>query len=205
MAELRRVPPGRAGRLWLRGRESTALRALDLLDRKLRILRTEQQRFQLMAADARTRWAQAASAADRWGIRAAALTGRDGFRWAAPGSPATLRIGWASVMGVTYPSTVDVDMPRREPWARSPGSSALDQAVETYRAALLAAAKDALAGAALRVIDAEVQAVRLRRTAVHDRWLPRLRDALHDLEARLEENERAETVRWRQVAGDEPR
>ncbi|HSO55578.1 MAG TPA: V-type ATPase, D subunit, partial [Actinomycetes bacterium] len=42
------VPPGRAGRLWLRGRLATAERGLDLLDRKLRILRREQERLRLL-------------------------------------------------------------------------------------------------------------------------------------------------------------
>lgn len=43
------VPPGRAGRLWLRRRLAAAERAVELLERKLRILRAEQDRLALLA------------------------------------------------------------------------------------------------------------------------------------------------------------
>jgi vacuolar-type H+-ATPase subunit D/Vma8 len=42
----------------------------------------------------------------------------------------------------------------------------------------------------------------MRRTAISQRWLPQVRRLLTELEARLEENERAETARWRQLAAD---
>lgn len=205
MVESRRVPPGRAGRLWLQRREHTGQRALDLLDRKLRILRAEQERFHVMSAEASKRWVEAATEADRWGVRAAALTGREGFRWGATVPRAEVRIEWASVMGVTYPSEAKVDLPQPEPGASSPGSVALDRAAGAYGTALRAAAEHAVAEVARRIIDAEVQAVRQRRTAIRNRWLPRLRGLLHELETRLEEDERAETARWRQLAGDETR
>lgn len=188
--------------MWLRRREQTARHALDLLDRKLRILRTEQERFHLIARDTEKRWQQAASVADRWGARAAALTGRNGFSWAATGLPASARIHWADVMGVTYPSHVDTTLPDAPPGARSPGSAALDRAGDAYRAAVRAAAEHAVAQSACQIIDAEVLAVRMRRTAIAQRWLPQVQRLLAELEARLEENERAETVRWRQLAAD---
>ena len=188
--------------MWLRRREQTAQHALNLLDRKLRILRTEQERFHLIAAEAHKRWQQAASEADRWGALAAALTGRDGFRWAATVPPASARIRWADVMGVNYPSGVDTSLPEPAPGARSPGSAALDRAADAYKAAVRAGAEHAVARSACQTIDAEVSAVRMRRTAIAQRWLPQVQRLLAELEARLEESERAETVRWRQLAAD---
>jgi vacuolar-type H+-ATPase subunit D/Vma8 len=188
--------------MWLRRREQTARHALNLLDRKLSFLRTEQERLHLIARDTERRWQQAASAADRWGVRAAALTGRDGFNWAAPGLPASARIRWVDVMGVNYPSHVDTTLPDAPPGARSPGSAALDRAVDAYRAAARVAAEHAVAQTACQIIDTEVLAVRMRRIAIGQRWLPQVRRLLAELETRLEENERAETVRWRQLAAD---
>jgi V/A-type H+-transporting ATPase subunit D len=188
--------------MWLRRRESTARYALDLLDRKLRILRTEQERFHLLAGEAEKRWQQAALIADQWGARAAALTGRDGMRLAAQSLPASVGVRWVDVMGVTYPSHVDVVLPEAPLGARSPSSAALDRAVDAYRAAARAAAEHAVARSACQIIDAEVRAVTMRRTAIAQRWLPQVQRLLAELETRLEENERAETVRWRQLAAD---
>jgi V/A-type H+-transporting ATPase subunit D len=189
--------------MWLRRREQTARHALDLLDRKLRILRTEQERFQLIAGEAEKRWQQAASTAERWGARAGALTGRDGFRCAATGRPASAHVHWADVMGVSYPSHADIVLPDAPPGMRSPGSAAMDRAVDAYRAAVRAAAEHTVAQSACQIIDAEVLAVRMRRTAIAQRWLPQVQRLLAELENRLEENERAETVRWRQLAAEE--
>jgi V/A-type H+-transporting ATPase subunit D len=188
--------------MWLRRRESTARYALDLLDRKLRILRSEQERFHLIAGEAEKRWQRAALTADRWGARGAALAGRDGMRLAAPGLPVSVRVRWVDVMGVTYPSHVDVVLPEAPLGARSPGSAALDRAVDAYRAAARAAAEHAAARSACQIIDVEVRAVMMRRTAIARRWLPQVQRLLSELESRLEENERAETVRWRQLAAD---
>ena len=51
MSTVRRVPPGRAGRLWLQHRLAVAQRGADLLDQKLRILRSEQAHRRLGFAD----------------------------------------------------------------------------------------------------------------------------------------------------------
>ena len=45
MALLARIPPGRAGRMWLRRRLATAERGREQLDRKLRILLPDLQRL----------------------------------------------------------------------------------------------------------------------------------------------------------------
>ena len=47
MAKLLHMPPGRAGRLWLQHRLSTAQHGADLLDHKLGILRTEREQLAL--------------------------------------------------------------------------------------------------------------------------------------------------------------
>ena len=52
-----RVPPGRAGRIWLRRRLATARRGRDQLDRKLRILQPELQRQRIRAARSHEEWA----------------------------------------------------------------------------------------------------------------------------------------------------
>ena len=75
-----RVPPGRAGRLWLRGRLATAERGLDLLDRKLRILRREQERLRLLERRTGEELRRRCGDADRWLLRAALLGGQRGLR-----------------------------------------------------------------------------------------------------------------------------
>jgi V/A-type H+-transporting ATPase subunit D len=197
MADLHRIPPGRAGRLWLVHRRAIAERSVDLLDRKLRILHTEQQRFHLMERRARDEWQRAATDAQTWLVRAVILGGQRELRLAMPGAPAGAEITWAGVMGVRYPSGVRCEFPAVEPSARAPGGAALDRAIDLHREALQAAAGHAAAMAACAVIDAEVTEVKRRLTALTERWLPRLDEARRQLEARLEENERAENARLR--------
>src|SRR6266566_9507160 len=82
-----RVPPGRAGRLWLRGRLQVAERGLDLLDRKLRILRREHERLALLAQRTGEAWEHACREAETWLLRAALLSGQRALRLSAA-SPA---------------------------------------------------------------------------------------------------------------------
>ena len=81
MAELR-VPPGRAGRLWLTERLRTAQRAASLLDHKLHILRTEQQRLADLAERTRMAWAAVQHEADLLIVRAAVIGGQRAIRLA---------------------------------------------------------------------------------------------------------------------------
>jgi V/A-type H+-transporting ATPase subunit D len=190
-----RVPPGRAGRVWLVRRVASAERAVDLLDRRLRILNAEQQRLDLLCRRTRVRWEEAATGADRWVLRAALLGGERELRLAAPPDPAAVALSWASVMGVTYPVAARLDLPpRRE---RPAGTAALERADAAVRAALAAAAEHAVADGARREVAREVLVTRQRLRAISERWLPRLTGALAALSQRLEEDERAESVRLR--------
>jgi V/A-type H+/Na+-transporting ATPase subunit D len=201
MAELRRVPPGRAGRLWLRRRRDTAQRAVDLLDRKLRILMAEQARFRLLAARTETDWHEQYAQARVWLARAAAIGQQREIRFAAAEPTADVDIEWAAVMGVRYPAEATCRLPEASPGARPPGTAALAPAEQAHREALRAAVAHAVALRACHVVDAEVVEARRRLRALTDRWVPRLEAAAHTLSERLEEDERADTVRMRWAAG----
>jgi V/A-type H+-transporting ATPase subunit D len=200
MADLRRVPPGRAGRLWLQRRLRTGRLAADLLDRKLRILRTEQERYARLAEQTGAQWRDSCREADHWGLRGALVGGRRELRFAAPAQPADVSVEWANVMGIRYPVGATCVVPDPLAGARGPGTAALVEASAAYRTAVQAAATHAAAEAAHRAIAAEVIQTRRRLHAITDRWLPELEAALRERVARLEENERAESVRLRWAA-----
>lgn len=200
MASLRRVPSGRAGRIWLIRRIHIATRGVELLDRKLSILRTEQQRFHLIERSAGQRWVARAQRARMWLTRAAVLGGQRDLRLAIPRGHAEVDIGWTVVMGVRYPRSAMVRAPAGDPGGRSPGSSAMGQAAAAHADALQAAADHAVALAACRAIDNEVREVHRRLNAIKNRWLPRLTQALLEVERRLEEVERSETGRLQRLS-----
>lgn len=203
MANLRRVPPGRAGRLWLIRRLRTGRLAADLLDRKLRLLRTEQERYRRLAEQTGVNWRECCDQADLWGLRGAVMGGRRELRLAAGTEPARVSIEWANVMGIRYPAGATCQLPPPPLGTRSPGTAALVEARAAYRAALAAAAAHAAAQAAHRAITAEITQTRRRLRALTDRWIPDLEAALHDRTAQLEENELADTarLRWATRAG----
>jgi V/A-type H+-transporting ATPase subunit D len=204
MAELRRVPPGRAGRLWLTGRLRTAQRAATLLDRKLRILRTEQERFVLLTRRTGEAAARTRRAADQWLARAAATGGQRSIRLARTDGPATVEVEWATVMGIRYPASAECHVPGPATSAPVDGSAALTGARAAYQEALTAAVSHAVASAARRVVDREAAITRQRLRAINDRWIPRLDEALRELTQLLEETERAETVQLRWAATARP-
>jgi V/A-type H+-transporting ATPase subunit D len=195
MAELRRVPPGRAGRLWLAARLHTAQLASDLLDRKLRVLRQERERFGLIEDRARSRWQSTWRIADAWTLRAAVVAGSRDLRLSAPAQPASVEVAWKTVMGVRYPAEISCSLPPLGIADRSPGSAALIEARTALAEAVEAAAAYAAAVTARRVIDGEIEETRRRLRAITDRWVPRLDDALRRLTQNLEEIEREETFR----------
>ncbi|WP_344056835.1 hypothetical protein, partial [Sphaerisporangium rubeum] len=78
------VPPGRAGRLWLRRRLATAARGLVLLDRRLRLLGAERDRLAELAARTGERWTAALAEAEIWTSRVAALGGERALRSGTP-------------------------------------------------------------------------------------------------------------------------
>lgn len=200
MPELRGVPPGRAGRLWLSQRLRTAHRAVTLLDRKLRILRAEQERFTLIAERTAADWAAAQAVARQWLVRAALLGGQRGIRLATTDALADVAVEWGAVMGVRYPVEGTFRPSHGVPGDRRVGTAALIEARTAHEAALQAAVAHAVATAACRTVDMEVMQTRRRLHAIADRWVPRLEAALHELTERLDETERSETVRLRWAA-----
>lgn len=205
MTGVRGLPPGRAGRTWLSRRLLTARHGASLLDRKLRILRPERDRFRAAAEAAALHWAQVLDGAEQWALRASLLAGNGALRPPYDGTPALVDLQWSAVMGARYPSGARLDLPSRPPGAALPASSAVVCATAAYRDALAAAVDAAVALGAARVLDDELAATRFRLRAVQDRWIPRLETAASALDLALAEAEGADAVRLRLAAGDGPR
>lgn len=200
MADLR-VPPGRAGRLWLRHRLAVAERGVGLLEQKLRVLQAAQQRLRDEAERAERVWLTSAAEADLWGLRAGLAGGQRSLRMAAPHERAEVHLPWVTVMGVRYPGDASCAPPTGEPGdGVVTGSAAVVRARTAYELALQAAVCHAAGGAAVRVVDAEITTTRQRQRALRKHWIPRLRQALIDVELALEEQDRAEAVRRRWAA-----
>jgi V/A-type H+-transporting ATPase subunit D len=194
-----RAPTGRAGRLWLRGRLRVAERGVDLLDRKLRILRREQERLALLVQRTGEDWERACREAETWLLRAALLGGQRALRLAADGPPADVTVAWRDTMGIRYPVEAAY-VPPEQAAPTLAGTAALAGAAAAHRAALAAAVRHAAATAAASTVDAEVTATRQRLRAIEDRWIPRLHAALTEVELALDELEHADGVRLRRAA-----
>lgn len=192
------VPPGRAGRLWLRRRLEVASGAVDLLNRKLHLLRRERDRIAAEAQDAARQWRASCASAERWSLRAAVLAGEDALRPAVSGGRAEVTVTTTAFMGVRFPSAVRL----AEPPGPVPDAAAARRAAAECRTALSAAAGCAATSAALRILDAEIDTTRRRVRAVETRWIPRLSRALAEIELGLEEEEHADGVRMRRFRGD---
>lgn len=201
VAELARVPPGRAGRLWLRRRLAVARRGVELLDQELRILRTEQERLDLLVQETGAAWRDRCREAERWLLRGAIVGGEREVRMATGPGVAAMEVAFGGVMGVRYPADATVELPEPAPSARPPGDTGLLIAVDAYREALLAAVRHAVADTARRIVAAEVVEVGRRKRAISRRWVPRLEAALRELGQRLEDQERDELVRLHWMAG----
>ncbi|NMH97775.1 V-type ATP synthase subunit D [Pseudonocardia acidicola] len=196
------VPPGRAGRLWLRRRLDTATRGVDLLERKLTALRDLHERAVREAERTGADWARLAATAQARQLQAVLAVGPRGIRVATTSAPAAVEVRWTTAMGVRYPSEVDCTIP-------DPGGAAVEcsatvvAARAAHRDAVRAAAAHAAALAAERLLGAEVATTRQRVHALRHRWLPRLSEALRQRELELDEQERQERIGWRR-AGTEP-
>jgi V/A-type H+-transporting ATPase subunit D len=197
---VRGEPPGRAGRLWLERRSRAARRAADVLDRKLRILRAEQDRLDAEARRAEARWRERHAEAQTWLLRAALLGHRRGLRAAADRPEAELVLGRNTAAGVGYPVVVRFTAPPQPPGTAPAASAAADPAAAACAEALDAAVRYAAAEAAVRTVGAEAAVTRARLRAVEDRWLPRLAERTRVVLAELDEQERAEGARLRWAA-----
>ena len=191
------VPPGRAGRPWLVQRLRVAYLTADLLDRKLLILRNEQDRLRSQEHQARQEWEASCAEADQWLLRVALLGRRRLITLAASREPADVAVRYALTVGIGYLAEATYAAP-------APGTvegPALTAACTAATSAVTAAGRYVAAAEAVQKIDAEVNATRYRLRAIKDRWIPRLQDTLAKLERALEEQEHADGVRMRQVFG----
>ncbi|HUI04790.1 MAG TPA: V-type ATP synthase subunit D [Acidimicrobiales bacterium] len=190
------VPPGRAGRLWLRRRLASARRSLDLLDRKRQLLRRELADLAPRRRQAAEDWAGACLEAERWGVRATVLGGAADVALAAAGveGRAAVDVPWDNTMGVLHPAGPRCRLPVLSPAEAAAGNAAVAPAAAAYRRALDAAAAHGALERSFHLIDAELRATERRRRAIERHRLPALEDALARLELRLDELEREERV-----------
>jgi V/A-type H+/Na+-transporting ATPase subunit D len=196
---LAQVPPGRAGRSWLRRRLATAERGREQIDRKLRILFPEQRRLRTQADRHRAEWVSACADANRWLLRAALLGGQDGIRGASTVRPVGVDVQWTTSMGLSYPSGASVS--RVEDEVSLPVvNAAVGPAADAFRRALEAGVRTAAADEAVRRLDVEITVTRRRLRALDKRWLPRLHQELAWLELGLEQTEQEDSQRLRRAA-----
>ena len=108
-----RVPPGRAGQVWLRRRLATAQHGIDILSRKQRLLSDERDRRQPEAAVARAAWIEACSEAERWCSRSLRVGHRNQVALvsAQVEAPATMTVDWRNVMAVAIPGKATCEFP----------------------------------------------------------------------------------------------
>ena len=189
--------------MWLQRRLAVAERGADLLDQKLRLLHAERQRLSLQASRSGEAWQAAAREADRWLVRGALLGGQRGIRLADRQKTADVEVAWAYLMGVRYPSGVRCTPAPEEPGGPPADNAALAVARDAQWRAVEAAVAHAAAEAAVRVLEAEEVATRRRLRAIEDRWMPRLQEALTQIQLGLEEQEHAEGVQLRWAAAQQ--
>lgn len=193
-----RVPPGRAGRLWLRRMLITVNRGREQLDRRLRVLIPELQWRRLEAARRQEEWTQAWTAAEEWLLRSEILTGREGILQAVPQGELEVTVHWTTAMGCTYPLEIAVaSVPETDP-APAP-NAALPEAVVAVRAALEAGLRAAAAEEAVRRIEDDIALTRRRLHGLENRWLPWLEESLRGVEQALEQAELDDAIRLRRA------
>lgn len=190
------VPPGRAGRMWLRRRLETAARGVDLLERELTALRVLHDGAVAELGRTGADWGRRAAAAREAGLRAELVSGPRGVRVGAPAPTAEVEVTWTTAMGVRCPSGATCSPPPTDRTAVD-GSAAVALARVAHVEALRAAARHAAAVRAEQVLAAQVVTTRQRVRALRHRWVPRLTDALRLREIELEEQERQERIAGR--------
>ena len=177
-----RIPPGRAGRTWLRQRVASARNAADLLDHKRRELESELARLGTILTQQSDRWRQASANARLWLNRLDATAGARAFRIAAAleSAVADARLEWRQVMGVRYPVDFDLVLPAAPAIALLDGGAALSVAIGAYRTATEAAVAHAVARTAHARVRAEyertvrrLRALQLRAIPAHERHFAR--------------------------------
>ncbi|NBM18827.1 V-type ATPase, D subunit [Streptomyces sp. GC420] len=184
----------------LRHSLDVALRGADLLDRKLRILRTRHEELLRVERSAGERWRRTMSEAETWMLRGLLLGGEEALDTLGDREPATVEFTWTSTMGVRHPAAAGCTVPPRGADARPPDNTALVNAETACAEALRAAAAHAAARAAARAVGAEILSTRRRVRALQRHWIPRLEQALARADLALEQSEHEDAVRRRWAA-----
>jgi V/A-type H+/Na+-transporting ATPase subunit D len=194
-----RIPPGRAGRIWLVGRLAVARNGVDLLERKRQALLSEQARARAEADAARRAWHEAVAEAERWSARATLLDGAGRLELLAGhvADDASLELDWRNLMGAHIPSSSHVGVPEPPPLSALGASSATVLAARACCAAVGAAARHAVAERASSELSAEFARATRRLRALEKRWIPEHEAALAHLDLALDENQREQAVRVR--------
>jgi V/A-type H+-transporting ATPase subunit D len=201
-----RIPPGRAGRLWLRDRLAAAGNAASLLDHKRRELEGELRRVGRITSERERAWHDALAEAQRWLARVDATGGERSLRIAAALQPgrAEVELEWRAVMGVRYPTDFRLRFPTKPVISALQGGAALSFALDAYRRAVEAAVAHATAEAALTRIRGEITRTVRRLRALNLRILPAHESALRSLELSLDERDREDAIGARWAAEETP-
>ncbi|HVP76056.1 MAG TPA: V-type ATP synthase subunit D [Gaiellaceae bacterium] len=193
-----RIPPGRAGRLWLLRRLEAAQRGVEVLDQKRQTLLGARQQLTVRLAAAKEEWDARAGAAAAWNARSSAIAGQRLLRLAAlhRAAQADIRVTRRNVVGAVVPAEATVE-PGSAPDFVALGGASVALAARAHTEALAAAAEYAAVRAAHNAIEAELAATTRRLRAIERRWIPQHEAALRRLELALDESELADIVRAR--------
>lgn len=196
------VPPGRAGRLWIRGRLAAARRAMELLDRKRQLLLRERARISELLDESERRWVSSCQEAETWSLRASLLGGSSEVAMSAAltSGKASVEVTWRNTMGVLHPEDPRLSLPELGPVEQAAVNAAVSPAAAAHRSALEAAVAHAAVRSSYERLEGELVATQRRHRALEKRRVPLLEDSLSRLELRLDELEREERVvtRWAQ-------
>lgn len=194
-----RVPPGRAGRIWLVRRLEVAERGADLLERKRTALLSEQVRARGEVAVARRAWEAASAQVVRWSGRAVILDGAGRLELLSRHTrePAEMELAWSNLMGARMPAVARMTLPTPPQFSALGASAATVPLVYACREAIEAAARLAVAERAEAALSAELARAARRLRALRDRWIPQHQQALEQLDLALDESQREQAVRVR--------
>lgn len=194
-----RVPPGRAGRVWLIRRLQVARRGAELLERKRTALLAERVAVRSEVAAARLAWEDAARQVACWSARATVLDGTERLELLSRHvrGEAVLELRWSNLMGARLPSARTLSLPDPPPLSALGASSAGVVLAGACREATLVAARLAVAERAQSELGAELARAARRLRALRDRWIPQHERALQRLDLALDESQREQAVRVR--------
>jgi V/A-type H+/Na+-transporting ATPase subunit D len=202
-----RIPPGRAGRIWLVGRLEVAHRGAELLDRKRQALLREQAGARAEVQQARRDWEDAVARMEAWTVRAGIVDGAARLELLTrhARAQASLELSWRNLMGAHIPRAETIDVPVPPDISALGGSSATVLLARAGAEAARAAARYAIAERAASELSAELARAARRLRALRERWIPQHEQALAALDLALDEAQREQALRVRWLVGREHR